>query len=398
LLSLLGTIFYRQRYAGLGSSPQVPNTSTGSVLFPETGMRLGGVFLDYWNKNGGLRQQGYPISDEFIEHSFTDGKEYKVQYFERAVFEDHDGTVLLSLLGVFQYDRRYVPVKPLPAPVPQPEPNAQGVVNVTVHHIGMDRPLIIVLPPSYKKGTPVPLVLVLHGGNGNGQDFYDTTPDIPETAKRNGFIAVYLTGLPLAGSKDPKNAVWEDAINDAYVPYVMDYMQANYSIDTRRIYMAGFSGGAKLTYRLASDPIASKRIAAIGTAAGDMGTHIPPTSLTSPLYVIDPLKLGGMPMSALLVQGGKDDKLPIDGSKNEEGGYKLDFKGKVDLWVKFIGGTPVAAPTLTGIPQRATVAKYANAQTGNAVVTVIDPVLAHKWPEWPLMSTLWEFFKSVPTR
>ena len=47
------------------------------------------MFLDYWNAHGGLAQQGFPISEEFVEKSDLNGQEYTVQYFERAVFEMH---------------------------------------------------------------------------------------------------------------------------------------------------------------------------------------------------------------------------------------------------------------------------------------------------------------------
>src|SRR5687768_1849210 len=111
LLSLLGVRAYKQRYPN-GAPGQTPNITAGSVLFPETGRRLGGVVLQYWRNNGGLAQQGYPISEEFQERSATDGKLYTVQYFERAVFELHPENktpfnVLLSLLGTFQYEARY---------------------------------------------------------------------------------------------------------------------------------------------------------------------------------------------------------------------------------------------------------------------------------------------------
>ncbi|HYP20596.1 MAG TPA: hypothetical protein VEY08_11020, partial [Chloroflexia bacterium] len=111
LLSLLGAFRYKEKYPD-GAPKQTPNSSPGSVLFRETGHRLGGVFLDYWNKNGGLAQQGYPISDEFVEQSELDGKPYTVQYFERAVFEYHPENkppydVLLSQLGTFRFKEKY---------------------------------------------------------------------------------------------------------------------------------------------------------------------------------------------------------------------------------------------------------------------------------------------------
>jgi outer membrane protein assembly factor BamB len=123
LLSLLGTLAYEQNYP-TGAPVQQPNTDPDSVLFEQTGKRLGGKFLQYWQQNGDVSQQGYPISDEFTEVSETDGKPYTVQYFERAVFEYHPENqppydVLLSLLGTFRYKQVH-PVAPLPTATPMP--------------------------------------------------------------------------------------------------------------------------------------------------------------------------------------------------------------------------------------------------------------------------------------
>ncbi|HEX9989680.1 MAG TPA: multicopper oxidase domain-containing protein [Chloroflexia bacterium] len=83
-----------------------------SRTFPETGKTVSGRFLEYWTQNGGLAQQGFPLSDEFQEKNDLDGKTYKVQYFERAVFEYHPENkppydVLLSQLGTFRYKEKY---------------------------------------------------------------------------------------------------------------------------------------------------------------------------------------------------------------------------------------------------------------------------------------------------
>lgn len=111
LLSQLGTFQYKQKYPG-GAPGQQPNSTEGSMLVSETGKHLGGKFLEYWKTHGGVAQQGYPISNEFVEKSDTNGKEYLVQYFERAVLEYHPENqapydVLLSQLGTFQYKQKY---------------------------------------------------------------------------------------------------------------------------------------------------------------------------------------------------------------------------------------------------------------------------------------------------
>ncbi|HUP27006.1 MAG TPA: beta-galactosidase [Chloroflexia bacterium] len=70
-----------------------------------TGFKPSLRFSPYWQNNGGLPLFGYAISGERMEKSPTDGKEYIVQWFERARFEYHPeytGTpseVLLGLLG-----------------------------------------------------------------------------------------------------------------------------------------------------------------------------------------------------------------------------------------------------------------------------------------------------------
>jgi len=107
--------------------------------FPETGKAVCGIFLSYWRANGGLAQQGFPISDILKEES-SDGKTYDTQYFERAVFERHPenaGTrfeVLLALLGRERFDRRY------PAGLPSGETPLQAGQTPT-------------LPGSDKNGT-----------------------------------------------------------------------------------------------------------------------------------------------------------------------------------------------------------------------------------------------------
>ncbi len=124
LLALLGNFLYNRKYPS-GAPVQTPNNEPGSQAFSQTNKRLGGVFLQYWQEHGGLAQQGYPISDEFVEASDLDGKPYTVQYFERAVFEKHPentGTpyeVLLSQLGTFRYRDNYTTPSPTPTPASQ---------------------------------------------------------------------------------------------------------------------------------------------------------------------------------------------------------------------------------------------------------------------------------------
>lgn len=89
---------------------------TGCRFFPETGHNVCGVFLEYWRASGleidnqpgkseveNLALFGLPLSDAQPE-MLSDGKQYVVQWFERARFESHPQNappyhVLLGLLG-----------------------------------------------------------------------------------------------------------------------------------------------------------------------------------------------------------------------------------------------------------------------------------------------------------
>ncbi|MGA7730779.1 MAG: hypothetical protein WCD37_05855 [Chloroflexia bacterium] len=118
------------------SLAQMPGT--GSRTFPETGKTVTGIFLEYWDKNGGLAQHGYPISELMDEVSPLNGKTYIVQYFERAVFEYHPENqppynVLLSQLGTFRYKQKYPNGAPGQTPNNQP---GSTLFSATSHRVG----------------------------------------------------------------------------------------------------------------------------------------------------------------------------------------------------------------------------------------------------------------------
>ena len=68
--------------------PLVPQ-GADRTYFSQTQHALQGAIKTYFERNGGVAVFGYPISEETIEPSPTDGLVYTVQYFERARFELH---------------------------------------------------------------------------------------------------------------------------------------------------------------------------------------------------------------------------------------------------------------------------------------------------------------------
>lgn len=94
VLALVSTI------ATLAAWPQASAAQSGVAdtyppyqarYFGETGHSAVNWFLEFWkNTPNALFVLGYPISQPIVEESFTNpGQYYRVQYFERAVLEEH---------------------------------------------------------------------------------------------------------------------------------------------------------------------------------------------------------------------------------------------------------------------------------------------------------------------
>ncbi len=129
LLGLLGREQFLVKYPN--GRPPTNLEGRPDYCFIQTSRCVGPRFLAYWQANGGLAQQGLPLSDEFDEVNPTDGKTYRTQYFERARFEYHPEQadpqyqVLLGLLGREQFLAKYPsgqPTGPAPSPLPSASP------------------------------------------------------------------------------------------------------------------------------------------------------------------------------------------------------------------------------------------------------------------------------------
>src|SRR5215510_10177321 len=236
---------------------------------------------------------------------------------------------------------------PLAAPMTKAEPEviqqqtpAPGTLSIIAILIGLvERQVAIYVPSGYRAGTAAPLVFALHGGGGDASKMYAPDKRIVDYAESEGFIAVFPNGLLLPTDTDPNshNFYWGDPVNIGFMNHLIDLMTARFTINSRRVYFIGFSGGAKLCYRLAADPAISARIAAIATMAGDMGSK-PTNPPTSPWEIIDPAASGGAPMSALLLEGGEDKRRPVIGGFEEDfDAINFSFQAKVDSWRLFIG-------------------------------------------------------------
>jgi polyhydroxybutyrate depolymerase len=191
-----------------------------------------------------------------------------------------------------------------------PQPLKPGRFTLVLNAGGHQRVAHVHIPPGYRPDGRAPLVLLLHGGGGNGE--YALEQDRwADTADREGFLVVAPDGLsgfpnlPEGLRFNPR--LWNDgqfpanspmaAVDDvAFLTQLLTDLRRLVPHDERRVYCVGHSNGGGMTLRLAAE--SSIPFAAIGTVSGTLA--------------IDAPRLDNPPPT-LAILGTRDPMVPADG-------------------------------------------------------------------------------------
>lgn len=111
-------------------------------------------------------------------------------------------------------------------------PQVAGLVQRQVQFQQTVYPFYIFLPSSFDGTRPLPAILLIHGGGGNGPDLIQVWKNF---AEQNGIVLVGPT-LPLGGS-------FETAVAPQLYRMIMDAVHGEWNIDAGRIYLFGVSAG-----------------------------------------------------------------------------------------------------------------------------------------------------------
>jgi polyhydroxybutyrate depolymerase len=274
------------------------------------------------------------------------------------------------------------------------------------------------VPPSYSKATPMPVVLVFHGGGGDpGTIRYES--DMDRTADREGFIVVYPAGTNKRLLIKDRLLLWNDgrplkdgsystADDVGFVAALLDDLTGMFNIHTKMIYACGYSNGAQFTYRLAKR--LSNRIAAIAAVAGQRPAK---DSFDSP---------PSRPMSIMQFAGLEDKVSPYYGGKPQTGDAEIKadayaVKEAIESWVTF-NKCPSKPAEIKKIV-KAEMYRYGPCQDGNEVVLWNLEDGGHTWPGGKVVPNvellglgkmgnvnrdikasdlMWEFFKKHPLK
>ncbi|MDD5032668.1 MAG: PHB depolymerase family esterase [Candidatus Pacebacteria bacterium] len=178
---------------------------------------------------------------------------------------------------------------------------------------GLERSYLVHLPKDYNGGSPIPLVLMLHGAGGNADIARETTK-MDEVSDKNRFIVVYPNGTGLFNNYLLTwnagyccNLVKPFGVDDAeFLEEIVRQMKKEYKIDSRRIYIAGMSNGGIMAYKMACE--ASDIFAAVSSVSGSMD-----------LTMCKPAE----PVSIIIFHGQADDTIPFYGGFATDPVYKI---------------------------------------------------------------------------
>ena len=259
------------------------------------------------------------------------------------------------------------------------------------------RSYLVHIPPCYRRGCPMPVVVALHGLTANGR-MLARFSGLNEKADRCGFIVVYPNGGLLAFNAGGV-AARRGPDDVAFINRMLDELSAHVCVDQCRVYATGLSNGGMMCYRLACE--LSHRFAAIASVSG-------------PMAILDCCPCH--PVSVLHFHGTCDRELPYNGPRKGEKSLIQyhPVTETIAIWAARNGCT--AEPMIEQMPDRCpdcttvTRTTYGPGCCGAEVVLYTINGGGHTWPgrEPPArfmgLSTkdivandiMWEFFLQHP--
>ncbi|GAA3742620.1 PHB depolymerase family esterase [Plantactinospora mayteni] len=250
---------------------------------------------------------------------------------------------------------------------------APGDHTLAIDRAGKERTWALHAPPGYRPGTPIPLVVAVHGTGQSPERLRDIS-GLDTLADTEGFLVAYPKSL---NNEFSRAAEQGDDVN--FVRALVDTLVKEWSVDPARVYATGFSSGAEMTYALGVE--APEVFAAIAPVSGAFAGS-PAAS--------DPNYKPSRPVSLITFIGREDRS-------------SSRMYGGLSRWQKNLGCT-VGKPVWVDADR--TVNRTASTcPDGSQVVDYTVNGMGHAWPSATGYRTavdataaMWEFFVANPRR
>jgi len=287
-----------------------------------------------------------------------------------------------------------------PSQKPSNEPAAQTVISPgtydrTIISGGMERKYILHIPTGYDGSGALPLVVVFHGGGMPAEAMLQAT-QMNDKADQENFMVAY----PQGSSADNGILTWNThlfpypgitADDDTFVRDLLSQLESQLNVDTKRIYAAGFSNGAMMTYRLAAE--FPDIFAAVAIAEGTIGLR-QPDGVT---WATIPDPVGPIPL--LIMHGYQDPTIRYDGGQGTSM-FARSVDDAIQFWTASNADNCTDTPNLPAWPSTANIqtADFTACAAGSEVELIGVGTGTHQWPtldnnaQFAGTDAAWEFF------
>ena len=258
-------------------------------------------------------------------------------------------------------------------------PASRSVKSMAVHDV--KRSYILRFPKNYDGKTKLPMVMLLNGANDSAA-YAEVAYHFDEKAEKEGFVLVLPDALGdfHAWSSSGDSDSTKDDI--AFLTMLLEKLPKDYAIDPKRVYVAGHSAGAIMTYRIAGER--PDLIACIGIVAGVVGDDFPAPKTPVPLIAFhgkEDTVLEYPYMALALTLWGKADKC-TDPPKVE----RVNEHVTRAVYKPAAGGADMVAYTLERGNHMWAGGKIMPGKT-------MEPV-----QDLPATDVMWDFFKAHPQK
>jgi polyhydroxybutyrate depolymerase len=285
-----------------------------------------------------------------------------------------------------------------------------GEHTLTIRIDAREREYILYVPPAADRQR-IPLVFVLHGGGGTAR-LAALATGWSQKAKAVGFLVVYPQAVRPNPQRPPtflrNPPFWNvgsgvghgehEGVDDvAFIRALLDELSQRLPIDPRRVYAAGFSNGAGLTFRLGME--LSEHFAAIAPVSGNRWRAGPAPS---------------RPVSMIYISGTADPMNPLNGAPIESPWghvlHPMPIMETIRAWAAWTGCPP--EPRVLRDDDGVHRVRFGPGRQGAEVDFITIEGAGHAWPGGPSVLTerlagtptdklnatdvIWEFFARHP--
>ncbi len=270
-----------------------------------------------------------------------------------------------------------------------------GTSHGSLRHGGRERTYRLYVPRATEPGSPLALVVALHGGLGSGDQFAETS-QFESLAESEGFAVVFPDGVDRTWNAGTccGGAARKEVDDVDFLVNLIGHLRERLPIADGRVFVTGHSNGAMMAFRLACER--SDTVAAAAPVAGSL--EIPRCSPSHGVHL-------------LAIHGDSDRNHPLEGGKGTRSISGVSYVSMADSMRRWTAGFRCDQTPTTSTEGALTTTTWEKCLDGTTASLVVIGGADHPWPggkmpertlplqgvpsqELDATRAVWEFFES----